>query len=107
MVSDPQGNWMRNRWAFDVVLADALYAAATFVNFLLAHGKDAVIVLKDERRHLFKTFKDCGEPSPHRRASIAHAIANGGITRAYYRGRRSPSPARRSFGGDLAAALAA
>ena len=36
--------------AFDVVLADALYAAATFVNFLLAHGKDAVIVLKTWRR---------------------------------------------------------
>lgn len=40
--------------AFDVVLADALYAAAAFVNLLLAHGKDTLIVLKDERRHLYQ-----------------------------------------------------
>ena len=40
--------------AFDVVLADALYATAPFINFLLGHGKDAVIVLKDERRNLYQ-----------------------------------------------------
>ncbi len=40
--------------AFDVVLADALYATAGFVNFLLGRGKDAVIVLKDERRNLYQ-----------------------------------------------------
>jgi hypothetical protein len=40
--------------AFDVVLADALYATAPFVNFLLGRGKDAVIVLKDERRNLYQ-----------------------------------------------------
>ena len=34
--------------AFDVVLADALYAEAPFFNFLLAHGKHALVVLKDE-----------------------------------------------------------
>ena len=38
----------------DVVLADALYATAPFINFLLGHGKDAVIVLKDERRNLYQ-----------------------------------------------------
>ncbi len=40
--------------ASDVVLADALYATAPFINFLLGHGKDAVIVLKDERRNLYQ-----------------------------------------------------
>ena len=49
--------------AFDVV-ADALYAAATFVNFLLAHGKDAVIVLKDERRHLFQDVQGLWRTQP-------------------------------------------
>ncbi len=40
--------------AFDVVVADALYASADFVNQVLEHGKDVVVVLKDERRELFK-----------------------------------------------------
>jgi hypothetical protein len=40
--------------AFDLVLADALYASAPFFNFLLAHGKHALVVLKDERRHLYQ-----------------------------------------------------
>jgi hypothetical protein len=39
---------------FDVVLADALYAQAPFFNFLLAHGKHALVVLKDERRDLYQ-----------------------------------------------------
>jgi len=40
--------------AFQVVLADGLYAQAPFLNFLLAHGKHAVVVLKDERRDLYQ-----------------------------------------------------
>jgi len=40
--------------AFDVVLADALYAVAPFLNFLLLHGKDALVVLKDERRDTYQ-----------------------------------------------------
>ena len=40
--------------AFDVVLAHALYATAPFVNFLLARGQHALIVLKDERRNLYQ-----------------------------------------------------
>jgi hypothetical protein len=40
--------------AFDLVLADALYATAPFFNFLLARGKHALVVLKDERRNLCK-----------------------------------------------------
>jgi hypothetical protein len=40
--------------AFDLVLGDALYAQAPFFNFLLTHGKHALVVLKDERRDLYQ-----------------------------------------------------
>lgn len=40
--------------AFDLVLADALYATAPFFNFLIDRGKDALVVLKDERRNLYQ-----------------------------------------------------
>ena len=40
--------------AFDVLLADALYAVAPFLNFLLSHGKDGLVVLKDERRDAYQ-----------------------------------------------------
>lgn len=40
--------------AFHVVLADALYAQAPFVNFLWAHRKYALIVLKQEARNLYE-----------------------------------------------------
>lgn len=40
--------------AFQLVLADALYAQAPFLNFLLAHHKHALVVLKDERRELYQ-----------------------------------------------------
>jgi hypothetical protein len=40
--------------AFDLVLADALYGTAPFFNFLLARGKHALVLLKDERRNLFQ-----------------------------------------------------
>ena len=40
--------------AFQIVLADSLYAQAPFLNFLLAHRKHAIVVLKDERRDLYR-----------------------------------------------------
>ena len=40
--------------AFDLVLADALYGTAPFLNFLISRGKDALVVLKDERRTLYQ-----------------------------------------------------
>jgi hypothetical protein len=40
--------------AFDLVLGDGLYAQAPFFNFLLAHRKHALVVLKDERRNLYQ-----------------------------------------------------
>jgi len=39
--------------AFDLVLADALYAVTPFFNFLLDHGKHALVVLKQQRRDLY------------------------------------------------------
>jgi hypothetical protein len=40
--------------AFDLLLADAAYTEAPFFNFLLDHGKHALVVLKDERRNLYQ-----------------------------------------------------
>jgi hypothetical protein len=40
--------------AFQLLLADGLYAQAPFINLLLAHGKHALVVLKDERRDLYQ-----------------------------------------------------
>ncbi len=40
--------------AFDLVLAEALYATARFFNFLLDHGKHTLTVLKHERRSLYQ-----------------------------------------------------
>ena len=40
--------------AFDLLLADAYYGVAPFLNFLLAHGKQALVVLKDERRDTYQ-----------------------------------------------------
>ena len=40
--------------AFDLIIADGLYARAPFFKFVIKHGKDAIAVLKDDRRELFK-----------------------------------------------------
>ena len=40
--------------AFDLLLADALYGASPFFNFLIAHRKHALVVLKDDRRNLYQ-----------------------------------------------------
>jgi len=40
--------------AFDLVLGDGRSAQAPFFNFLLAHRKHALVVLKDERRNLYQ-----------------------------------------------------
>ena len=40
--------------AFEVVLADAAYCEAPFINFLWSHHKYSLIVLKDERRDLYE-----------------------------------------------------
>ena len=40
--------------AFKIILADALYAEARFLNFLLLQRKHVLIVFKDERRDLYR-----------------------------------------------------
>jgi hypothetical protein len=40
--------------AFDMVIADGLYARASFFKMVADHGKQAVAVLKDDRRDLFQ-----------------------------------------------------
>ncbi len=40
--------------AFNVILADALYATAPFINLALSLNKDVICVLKDDRRELIK-----------------------------------------------------
>lgn len=43
--------------AFDLILADGLYARAPFFKLAKKHGKDVIVVLKDERRDLLKDAK--------------------------------------------------
>jgi hypothetical protein len=40
--------------AFQLLVADGLYARAPFLNFLIACGKQVLLVLKDERRDLYQ-----------------------------------------------------
>ena len=47
--------------AFDVVLADALYAKSNFINFVVEHHKDVVIVLKANCPELLKDATYCFE----------------------------------------------
>jgi DDE family transposase len=42
--------------AFQLLLGDALYAQAPFLNFLIRHGKQVLLVLKQERRDLYQDF---------------------------------------------------
>jgi len=56
--------------AFDLVLADALYGTAPFFNFLLARGKHALVVLKDERRHLYQDAAGLFAQVPPREGSF-------------------------------------
>jgi hypothetical protein len=77
--------------AFDLVLADALYAEAPFFNFLLTHGKQALVVLKDERRNLFRTRLDYSTRGRLSRVAIDPANATGGTFQTYSPGPRCGS----------------
>ena len=51
--------------AFDLLLADALYATSPFFNFLWLRGKHVLTVLKDERRDLYQDVTGMfGQTSP-------------------------------------------
>jgi hypothetical protein len=56
--------------AFDLVLADALFATAPFFNFLLAHGKYALVVLKNEQRNLYQDAAGLFARFPPRQGSF-------------------------------------
>lgn len=45
--------------AFDVVVSDAIYVRSSFIGFLLEHGKDAIVVLKDNCPELLKDAVSC------------------------------------------------
>lgn len=47
--------------AFDVIIADALYARADFFNFVIENKKDVLTVLKNERRDLMKDVQNLFE----------------------------------------------
>jgi len=49
--------------AFQIILADALYARSPLVNFLLDHRKHLIVVLKDDRRDIYQDA--CGLFSRH------------------------------------------
>jgi hypothetical protein len=52
--------------AFEVVLADAAYCEAPFINFLWSHHKYILVVLKDERRDLYEDVLGlCKIHKPH------------------------------------------
>ena len=74
--------------AFDVVLADALYARADFFNFLLDRRKHALVVLKDERRNVYQDVAGLISIVSPVRESSARAIAYGGIFPACIPGQR-------------------
>jgi len=50
--------------AFEGVAADALYARAGFFKEVLEHGKDVIVVLKDERRDLFQDARALFDTMP-------------------------------------------
>jgi hypothetical protein len=58
--------------AFKVVLADALYAEARFVNFLFSRRKHVLIVLKDERRDLYRDAVGLFELKPPQAGRYRH-----------------------------------
>ena len=65
--------------AFDLVLADALYAKAPFFNFLLAAGKHALVVLKEERRDLYQDVHGLMALTPSHPGCYQPVRVDGGI----------------------------
>jgi len=62
--------------AFDVIMGDALYADSRFFNWALAHGKEAIAVLKDERRDLLQDARKLFEHT-------APTVTDGGHCRSW------------------------
>jgi hypothetical protein len=60
--------------AFDVVLADALYAQAPFFNFLIQHHKHALVVLKDDRRNIYQDAQGLWKFTPPQAGHYRHRL---------------------------------
>ena len=58
--------------AFDVVIADALYADSRMFNHVLKQGKDVIAVLKDDRRDLVRDAQSLFEQTPPLRSQEGH-----------------------------------
>ena len=50
--------------AFDLIIADGLYARAPFFKLAIKHGKDVIAVLKDDRRDLLKDARGLFKQEP-------------------------------------------
>src|SRR5665213_2655996 len=83
--------------ASDPVLAHALYAVAPFFNFLPAHGKHAVAVLKQERRQLYQDVAGLFVSVPPREGTFRNRKCCGGIFRTCFRDHRHYARASHSF----------
>ena len=93
--------------AFDVVLADGLYAQAPFFNFLLGHRKHALVVLKDPRRDLYQDAFGVFQLAPPSQASSAPETVSGRTSRTCVLAPGSSSGPRRSLARALQSTLPA
>jgi len=73
--------------AFDWCLPTRFTLRRRFFNFLLAHGKHALAVLKDERRNLYQDVAGLFDHEAPQPGSYRSANATGGIFQTY-----SPGP---------------
>jgi hypothetical protein len=67
--------------AFQLLLADGLYAQDPFINRLLAHGKHALVVLKDERRDLYQDACGLFTVTPPQEGKYRSRCCRGGTWR--------------------------
>ena len=63
--------------AFDLIQGDALYADPRFFGWAIAHGKDALAVLKDDRRDLLADAQRLFEDLPPARQSRGNVQRDG------------------------------
>jgi hypothetical protein len=74
--------------AFDLVLADALYAIAPFFNFLIDRGNMRLWFSKTSVVTCIRMQPACSHTSHRSAPSVAVETANGGTFRIWFPGRR-------------------
>jgi hypothetical protein len=60
--------------AFDLVVADALYCCAPFINLVIDSGKDIVVVAKDERYDIVKDAESFLKGSPPSSVTVSAGV---------------------------------